>query len=294
MDHDEDVDPSNDASWAHCSTKSANRFSHTSPSPVIISVSPAHNGEQFGYIYLTPGEREHQETVQAFFNSAGREVTTLPCPDFEEFLLANSLRTFNISFLCDLPEYILRLGRQILKDTAYSSDGRPDLSWLPRSPSATSPSLLSRGHTHSASHPANVMTRARPPQPSRAPVQPDPDRITPLLRHVIIILLLLSNFKLSIACRLLQFSSNLHCIITLLLSNCCCVNRLSLLCSLLSSHCSSQLSVSHRLIVAVNCLSSIAETLRYHHYHYRVTSSFVVLLSKRLMDLRRSDFWVLG
>ena len=30
--------------------------------------------------------------------------------------------------LCDLPDYILRLVRQILENTAHSSDGRPDLS----------------------------------------------------------------------------------------------------------------------------------------------------------------------
>ena len=136
---------------------------------MILRVSPAHDGEQFQYIHLTPGEREHQETIRAYFDSEGREVITLPCPDFEEFLLANSLRSHNVSFLCDLPEYILLLGHRILKDTAYTSDGRPDLSWLPHSPSATSPSLLSRGHTCSASCPANVTTRACPPQPSRMP-----------------------------------------------------------------------------------------------------------------------------
>ncbi len=170
MDPKEDVDPSIDVSWDQCSTQSVDCSSHTSPLPVIIPVSPAHDGEPFGYIYLTPGERDHQETVQVYFDSAGREVITLPCPDFEEFLLANSLRTCNLSILCNLPEYILRLGHRILEDTAYSSDGRPDLSWLPRTPSVTSPSLLSTGHTRSASRPANVMTQACPPQPSWAPV----------------------------------------------------------------------------------------------------------------------------
>ena len=146
---------------------------------MILPVSPAQDSEQFRYIHLTPGEREHQETIRAHFDSAGREVITLPCPNFEEFILANFLRTCYVSFLCNLPEYILRLGHWILKDTAYSSDGHPDLLWLPRSPSATLPSLLSRGHNRSASPPANVMTRACPPQPSRTPFQPDPDRITP-------------------------------------------------------------------------------------------------------------------
>ena len=117
MDPEEDVDPSKDTSWSHRSTQSVDRSSHTSPSPVIIGVSPAHDGERFGYIYLTPGEWEHQETVRAYFDSAGRKVTTLPCPEFEKFLLASSLRTCNISFLCNLPEYILRLGCRILEDT---------------------------------------------------------------------------------------------------------------------------------------------------------------------------------
>ena len=158
MDPEGDVDPSNDTSRTHHSTQSVDCSSRTSPSPVILRVSPAHDGEQFGYIYLTPGEREHHETIQAYFDRAGREVTTLPCPDFEEFLLANSLRTRNVSFLCNLPGYILRLGCWILEDTTYSSDGRPDLLWLPCSPSTTLPSLLSRGHTCSASCPANVTT----------------------------------------------------------------------------------------------------------------------------------------
>jgi hypothetical protein len=73
----------------------------------------------------------------------------------------------------DLPEYILRLGCRILEDNAYSSYGRPDLSWLPPSPSVTLPSLLSGGPTRSASRPANVMTQARPP-----PLHPDPDGVT--------------------------------------------------------------------------------------------------------------------
>ena len=87
MDPVEDVDPSNDASRAHHSAESVDRSSHTSPLPVILHVSPAHDGEQFGYIYLTPGEREHQEAVRAYFDSASREVTTLPCPDFEILFL---------------------------------------------------------------------------------------------------------------------------------------------------------------------------------------------------------------
>ena len=140
---------------------------------MILRISPAQDGAQFGCIHLALGELDHQEAILAYFDSAGREVTTLPCPDFEGFLLANTLRTRNVIFLMDLPKYILRLGRRILEDNAYSSYGHPTLSWLPPSPSVMLPSLLSGGPTLSASHPAKVMTRARPP-----PLRPDPDGIT--------------------------------------------------------------------------------------------------------------------
>ena len=105
----EDIVPSNNASRAHRSTQSVDCSSHTSPSPVILCITPTQDGEPFGYIHLTPREHKHLETIRAYFDSADREVITLPCPDFEEFLLANSLCTRNVSFLCDLPEYTLEM-----------------------------------------------------------------------------------------------------------------------------------------------------------------------------------------
>jgi hypothetical protein len=128
--------------------------------------SPAQDGGQFRFIFLSSRERNNEDAICAYFDGAGREVTTLPCHDFERFLLANSLRTRNVSFITDLPDYILRMGRRILEDNAYSSDGVPDLSWLPRSPSKTLPSLLSRGPGRSASRPPSVTTRAHPCSPS--------------------------------------------------------------------------------------------------------------------------------
>jgi hypothetical protein len=106
MDPEEEVLPSNNAStlFSHRSTQSVDCSGHTSPLPVIFHVSPAHDRERFGYIHLTPRERVHQETIQAYLINAGRAVITLTCPDFDEFLLANSLRTCNVSFLCNLPE----------------------------------------------------------------------------------------------------------------------------------------------------------------------------------------------
>ena len=148
--------------------------SHPLPPPLILRVSPASDDELPGYIYLAADELDDQEAIRAYFDSAGRTVTTLPCPNFDGFLLANSLRARNISFVSDLPPYILRLGRQVLQDGAYSSDTRPDLSWLSRSPSATSPSLLSAAQpSRSAINSTHVTQRGRHP-----PSRPDPDGIT--------------------------------------------------------------------------------------------------------------------
>ena len=87
------------------------RSGNTSPTPVVLRISPAKVGGQIGYIHLASGELTEENAIRAYFDSAGREVTSLPCPDFEGFLLANSLRTRNVSFILDLPEYILRMGR---------------------------------------------------------------------------------------------------------------------------------------------------------------------------------------
>ena len=89
MDPKEDVVPSNNTSRAHRSTRSVNRSSHTSPSPVILRISPAQDGEQFGYIHLTPRERKHQETIQAYFTSTVHTGRSSPChaPTLRSFLL---------------------------------------------------------------------------------------------------------------------------------------------------------------------------------------------------------------
>jgi hypothetical protein len=139
----------------------------TAPSPVILCISPAQDGGSFGFIHLSSREIINQAAIIAYFDSAGREVVVLPCPDFEGFLVANLLLTRNISFICDHPDYILTLGRQILEDNAFSnSNGCPDLSWQPQSPSVTSPSLSSKGPTPSVSRRNNVTIRAQhPPTP---------------------------------------------------------------------------------------------------------------------------------
>ncbi len=36
-------------------------------------------------------EIRHQDAITAYFDSAGREVTVIPCPDFESFIAENNL-----------------------------------------------------------------------------------------------------------------------------------------------------------------------------------------------------------
>ena len=175
-------------STARAGASRSERSGSASPTPVILRISPAEVGGRSGYIHLASEELADANAICAYFDSVGREVTSIPCPDFEGFLLANSLRTRNVSFLMDLPAYILRMGRQILADNAYSDDARPDLSWLPRAPSVASPlseTLVSGEPRRSASRPPqvtpsrppNVTMRARFPSSSR----PDPEGIDPPL-----------------------------------------------------------------------------------------------------------------
>ena len=91
------------------------------PSPVILCILSAQDSGTFGFIHLATREVFNQAALITYFNSAGRDVLVIPCPDFEGFLAANSLCLCNVSFPSDLPDYILQLGRQILKNNAYSS-----------------------------------------------------------------------------------------------------------------------------------------------------------------------------
>ena len=114
MDPEEDVDPSNNVSWDPRSTQSVDRSSHTSLLPVIIRVSPAHDGEPFGYIYLTPGESDHQETVRPTSTvPAGRSP---PCH-------APTLRIFflqTLSALATSPFYVTYLNISYAWDAGFS------------------------------------------------------------------------------------------------------------------------------------------------------------------------------
>ena len=162
------VPSTNASNYASSNSSTTTRLtgggSSTRPVPVILCISPANEGGMFGYIHLAYGEIIPQAAVTAYFDSAGREVVVIPCPNFEAFLANHSLRTHNISFLSDLPNYILETGHWILEANEHSSsDVRPDLLWLPRLPSplASSPSsqsLLSQRPPNFPSSQANVTT----------------------------------------------------------------------------------------------------------------------------------------
>ena len=80
----------------------------------MLRVSPSAGSATFGYIYLTDAERCHKDTLTAYFDSAGREVTVLPCPDFECFVVDNTIPFRDILLVSDLPRYIIPAGIRIL------------------------------------------------------------------------------------------------------------------------------------------------------------------------------------
>jgi hypothetical protein len=77
---------------------------------VILHVSPPQEGGPFGFIYLSIDKLKVQAAIITYFDNAGRAVTILPCQDFDEFLILNSLRTCQVSFIIDLLDYIVTMG----------------------------------------------------------------------------------------------------------------------------------------------------------------------------------------
>ena len=97
----------------------------TIPTPlvVILRVLPSQEGGPFGFIYLSVDKLNDQAAIIAYFENAHRAVTVLHCQDFDEFLFLDSLRTSQVSFIIDLPDYIVTmLGRRILEEGAHSDE----------------------------------------------------------------------------------------------------------------------------------------------------------------------------
>ena len=149
----------------------------STPLAVILLVLPFQEGGPFGFIYLSINELKDQAAIIAYFDSSGRSVTVLPCQEFDEFLILNSLRTRQVSFINNLPDYIVTMGQHILEKGGHSDEEvGPDLLWLPRSPSISSLSLLSGGPACLASWP-NYVTAwgANIHAPCNTSSHPDPN-----------------------------------------------------------------------------------------------------------------------
>ena len=146
--------------------------------PVILRISPANDGDMAGYIHLDSNEIVHHSALVAYFTNAGRTIEVISCSNFDEFLADHSLLTRNVSFLMDLPEYILESGRRLLANKADSSSGdRPDLSWLPKSLSSVAPppssrTLLPQRSTNLPSSQGFVTSRRPDPVGIEAPIAP--------------------------------------------------------------------------------------------------------------------------
>jgi hypothetical protein len=89
-----------------------------------------------------------QDAITAYFDSAGRSVTVLPCPDFDSFLADTSLIYRDVLFLANLPRYVIPAGIRILEVNSYIAS--PHLAWLTPPPDLSSlqPSSRSTGTSH--------------------------------------------------------------------------------------------------------------------------------------------------
>ena len=102
----------------------------------MLRVSPSAGSATFGYVYLADAERRHEDALTAYFDSAGREVTVLPCPNFERFVDAYNIPLHDVLSVSDLPRYIILAGIRILASQQYKDSPRFD--WLPGPPSLLS------------------------------------------------------------------------------------------------------------------------------------------------------------
>ena len=137
--------------------------------PVILCISPYHDGGPSGFVYLDVYKLEGQAAIMAYFANACRVTAVLPCQNFNEFLVSNSLRTRQVSFLLDLPTSNIAMGWRILAENAAFEEAGPDLSWLPHSPSMSLATLLSHP-ARSVSRSTNIMMRVGTTMPLTVPV----------------------------------------------------------------------------------------------------------------------------
>ena len=138
----------------------SSRSSHTPPTlvPVVLHISPSHDGGPSGCVYLDVYKLNDQAAIMAYFANTGRVMTVLLCQNFNEFFVSNSLGTRQVSFLPNLPASIITMGQRILAVDAASEEAGRDRSWLPCSPLMSSATLLSHP-ARTAPCSANITTR---------------------------------------------------------------------------------------------------------------------------------------
>ncbi len=139
----------------------------------MLRVSPSAGSATFGYVYLADAEQRHEDALTAYFDIVGREVTVLPCPDFEHFVADYNIPLRDVLFVSNLPRCIIPAGIHILASQQYEDS--PCFNWLPDPPSLSSFGPSSR----SANTPRGSSSQRLPSLPSRhAPTarsHPDPD-----------------------------------------------------------------------------------------------------------------------
>jgi hypothetical protein len=152
---------------------------------VILCISPAAGFVRFGYIYLYENERHQEDAITAYFDSAGREVLAIPCPDFNAFMVTNHLSNHDIVFLMDLPRHVILAGIRILQANCYNNS--PNLDWMPAPPNTSSfgasrdsssrRSLFSSQPLLSSQTSSSSQIRARGDGGGSRYCQPDPEGI---------------------------------------------------------------------------------------------------------------------
>ncbi len=103
---------------------------------IVLRISPASGSTTFGYFYLAETKLQNQDTISAYFDRAGREISIISCPNFDRFITDLNLMYRDVMFVSDLPRYIIPVGNWILQVNQYSDS--PNHDWLPSPPNLSS------------------------------------------------------------------------------------------------------------------------------------------------------------
>jgi hypothetical protein len=96
---------------------------------ITLQVLPKSGSTTFGFVYLDARKHHHQAPITIYFHSAGQEVYTFACPDFNTFLQSNFLCVHNVLFVGDIPWYAILIGCCFLQDTLRTPHPSNSGSW---------------------------------------------------------------------------------------------------------------------------------------------------------------------